>query len=301
MLVSFLFSCGKNDSSPDQQNPDTYVPPAAKSGTWRLMTFRDNLYIGDRTFFVLSQTAYIISGKNVYTYEPTLNKLVQIEDFPGGGERGGISFMSGNKGYYGIISSTNDTTSNKNLWELDPGTKKWLQKKDVGFDVNGAGSLMAAPNGNKVYVKGTSKPNVYSYEPITDEWKFVNRVNANSRYLYFIFYSYGNKILLDGEQAAGAWEMDLTTNLWTKKSSLNGLVGVPRPNWVSTDKCISLMGGFSAIPGNDLYEFNTNTEKWNLIPYTGGNGVVEGFTIGNKLYTVISPNFNRTEIWEYTF
>src|SRR5207247_6220160 len=74
--------------------------------------------IADKGYIGCGDTG-LISAKDFWQYDTTLNVWTQIADFGGGKRNRGVSFSIGNYGYAGAGMGI-PTTYNKDIWQYNP-------------------------------------------------------------------------------------------------------------------------------------------------------------------------------------
>src|SRR5687768_13977200 len=95
----------------------------------------------------------------------------QLQDFPGEGRNGSVSFSLMGKGYWGFGSNSTSSFL-RDIWSYDPVTDKWNQKNNFPFDLPAEAAVSI---NNKGYVL-TYSGSLYEYNPVTDTWKYLSSI-----------------------------------------------------------------------------------------------------------------------------
>lgn len=138
--------------------------------------------------FTINGKAYLAMGcENYNSFSPTPTYLKDLweynhasdtwtkkADFPDSGRADAAVFVLNNKAYIvGGQTSGSGSTFSSDLWEYDPATNKWTEKKK--FPEGGIFHSAGFASGNKGYVvggriTGASTNKVFEYNPSTNSW-----------------------------------------------------------------------------------------------------------------------------------
>ena len=134
--------------------------------------------------FVIDDVAYValgryydqsINGYNIttYAYEVANDKWKELQQFPGIGRTGSVSFVTNGKGY--VVGGYKEKEAYTNeVWCFDPQNNSWTQKKDFPLALTGCFTFTL--NGI-VYVGGgynlkenLKNTTLYKYDIASDSW-----------------------------------------------------------------------------------------------------------------------------------
>ena len=203
--------------------------------------------------------------------------------FPDGFEHyrsGIISFVVGNKAYYGLGAHYNPDSANdvthRDLWEYNPTDNTWTRKAD--FPGNNLVSAASFSISGKGYV-GTGMNADYS-----------QRIKGN----YDDVYSFTKEF----------WEYDPTTDQWARKADFPGEQRKNATGFVINGKGYVLAGNSSSntpvyAPG--MYEYNPDTDQWTqkaeiLQPQYAGSA--SSCTIGSKAYVSFHYDMRKFQVYD---
>lgn len=182
-----------------------------------------------------------------WEYDADANTWRQVADFLGEYpdearyRYGAVGLSLNNKGYvgsgYGAVAATGGANDLKDWWEYDPTNNVWNRKTSIGgskrsnafgFVINGLGYIGGGSN------NGSYPTDFWRYNATNDEWFQLNPLDDadNSDYDYAIqresastFVINGFGYLVGGTYSTivnNVWEYDVTTDLWTQKTSFEG-------------------------------------------------------------------------------
>jgi len=177
---------------------------------------------------------------------------VQKANYQGAAVAYAVGFSVNGKIYVGMGSNGNHKND---LWQYDPATNKWTERKDFP----GTGNLAYFVANNKAYVIA-SNMNMWEYNPETDSWMQKasypdNNLYAAATHIYFninnkgyVGYYYGSFSSI----ISGFYEYNPATDTW--KKCMNTPWGITVAT--ATDQIGYAMG-------NDIcYTYNPTTDKW---------------------------------------
>ena len=248
----------------------------------------------------------------------TENKWIQKANYQGAYFTGDVVFSINGKIYTGITSPIS-----KELWEYDPATNKWAEKKIFPGNANIYTCFVA---GNSAYILdgefdyGSIKwiYKTWEYNPITDNWvQKANSPISTPNYQSCFSFGINNKGYV-GSISGTFYEYNPETNSWkecansgTYSNTEHGGMAV-----TSTEQNGCIIGGtiYRYISGNihtwntgSVYMYNPITDKWtgkaefpmaiergmafcrNGVIYAG-LGYADNNVINNKIYKYDSEN-----------
>ncbi|HVS97069.1 MAG TPA: kelch repeat-containing protein [Puia sp.] len=204
----------------------------------------------------------------------------------------GVGFAIGNYGYMGF--GTDNGGDYSDLYQYDPLSNTWTQKKSLGLGIDDLVSLVIA---NKAYVGiGKSRDlsintqQFYQYDPSTDTWTRKADFPGAGRQAAFAFSigGIGYVALGDGSPSPGApygnyydvWQYDPSTDTWTRKADFP--TGNAYPNYgaaFSPDDRYGYVVGGGDLPSGSVntavavvWRYDPATDKWTQmhnLPTTG--------------------------------
>lgn len=224
--------------------------------------------------FTVSGKGYVATGydgvnklQDNWEYTPSSNTWAKKADLPdpansavGSGARyGSVGFGIGSFGY---ICSGYTGSHQKDLWQYNPATDSWTQKKSMNTTDKRTGAVALVYQDKAYIVSGTYNGTVVTemamYDPATDTWTKKRDIANLSSEAYDDGYTsivrsnavgfvIGDKgYLTTGENGANVkttWEYDFATDLWTQRTSFertdrNSAVGfaVKNRGYVTTGK-----------------------------------------------------------------
>ena len=194
----------------------------------------------------------------------------------------GVGFAIGNYGYMGF--GTDNGADYSDLYQYDPSSNAWTQKKSLGLGVE---DLISMVIGNKAYVGiGKSRDlalntqQFYEYDPSADTWTRKADFPGTPRQAAFAFSigGIGYLGLGDGESSPAGpygnyydvWQYDPSTDTWTQKANFPTSGAYP-----SYGTAFTLSNGYAyVVGGGDLpsgsvnaavavvWRYDPTTDKW---------------------------------------
>ncbi len=273
----------------------------------------DTVHRYDGTGFAIGNNGYIGIGgaygntlSDFWKYNRSNDSWTKINDFPGDGKLGTISFVIGGKAYVGTgsLGVTVFSGLSNELWCYDTLSGNWSQKASMP---SAAGTRYGADCfvlGSKAYViaGSTGGPpylsDVWEYDAVNDSWSQKNNVPAGLAYRSggVGFTSGGIGYVEGGLYNNGStnsyphdlWKYNAINDSWISLGTIPGS-GRYRES-VFVIKGIPIYGGGYEEPsGYDLVDFwkmDTTTYQWTSLPDFTGTGRFDAssFTIGNSGY-----------------
>jgi N-acetylneuraminic acid mutarotase len=209
-----------------------------------------------------------------WEYDPQSNSWIQIADFGGNARYGALAFSIDNKGFVGTGYDGNYL---KDFWMYNPETDEWIQKVSVGgskrrdavgFVINGKGYVCTGLN-NGVY-----ESDFWEYDPLADLWT-EKRAIANlssekyddeydiARINAVAFSANGKGFVVSGGKgtvSADVWAYNPVTDLWEKKTALEGTTRSEAVSFTLADKGYVLTGRSSSYYFDDVWCFYPDAE-----------------------------------------
>ncbi len=221
-------------------------------------------------------TGYDGSNKlsDFWEYDPQTNSWIQIADFGGDARYGAVAFSIDNKGFVGTGYDGNYL---KDFWMYNPESNEWIQKVSVGgskrrdavgFVINGKGYVCTGLN-NGVY-----ESDFWEYDPLADIWT-VKRDIANvsdekyddeydiTRINAVAFSANGKGYVVSGGKgtvSGDVWAYDPVTDLWEKKTGLEGTTRIEAVAFALSNKGYVLTGRNLSYYFDDVWCFYPDAE-----------------------------------------
>jgi hypothetical protein len=147
--------------------------------------------VGEKGYVGLGETHSQGPLIDFWEYDPSLDKWTRKSDFPGRGRAGSVGFSYNNNGY-ALMGKMLDYILPylTDFWSYTPDSDTWQKLPD--FISNSlSGSQMAILN-DKLYIiggnddsHGTSKNDIWRYDLITQEWKFINTFAIMPQFTFY--------------------------------------------------------------------------------------------------------------------
>lgn len=229
--------------------------------------------------FEANDKGYISTGydglnrlKDCWQYNPSTNTWQQKADFAGSARYDAVGFGLLGKGY---ISTGYDGNYLKDLWQYDPATDSWTQQVSMGGSKRSAAAAFVY-NG-KAYIfsgnnNGTSSTvnDMWQYDPTaatvwTEKRKISNVSDDDYDDSYAIIRSNAVTFVMNGKGYISCgengsvlndtWEYDFANDVWTKKTSYEGVARTGASGFAVSDRGYLLTGRSSNTAFDDIYEF----------------------------------------------
>ncbi len=250
---------------------------------------------------------------------------VQVSSMPGTGRASAVAFSINGKGYIVTGRNNNQKDSLKQLWEYDPATDKWTEKKSfpgkprvkaIAVELNGKAyvGLGFQSNAGAVLNQKGYFTDFWCYDPVSDSWEKLAGFPGGdtSGCFYFVM----NNCIYVGSGYAYLtmknflWCYYPEDNRWVR---LNDLPGDNRFGSVGcSDGEKAFYGaGFKAENMNDWWEYDVVKDTWRerrSIPGKRVNGTalavnnrffVSSGRYFNGNYNLINPGKLYNDILEY--
>ncbi len=221
------------------------------------------------------------------------------------GRGSAVAFAINGKGYVGLGRRGTNTTTLTDLWEYNPETDSWKEKKS--FPGKARSEAIAAVVNNKAYIglgySGGQYASLnylndfYSYDPATDLWDRLAGFPGNGLTGCASFVM-GNLIYV----AAGYEYISSTDEFWTYNTETNtwkALATIPAPKrfgaLACSDGAKAYFGtGFKGDNENDWWEYNVIDDSWKERRSMPDRGRVNGlaFSVSNRFFVSSGRNFN---------
>lgn len=226
--------------------------------------------------FTIANKGYVVCGansdftvayKNLYEYDPALDKWTRKADFEGDARRNICAFSINGKGYAGlgfgviVVSGLPSVYKVNDFWEYDPQLNSWTRKEDIP---NSSNEVSCFSTISKGYVINTGME-LFEFDPALNQWTQKNNFPGSPR----------------------------TSALGTSIGNTGYVFG-------GTDN-IPVLGAYVYL--KDMWVYNSVNDTWTTNSDFPGHerSTKIGFTIGNKIF--IGAGFNQTlflhDWWEY--
>ena len=272
------------------------------------LTINGSAYVG------LGQT---YDGKKVYDfweYNALKNKWIKHSDYPGKGSYAATAFTINGKGYV-CMGGDNSNACQSDLWEYTPETDKWTQKASFpGRARYGASCFVVGDSvfvGTGSYGSGVDYLyDMWMYVPGTDTWSQksdfpgYNRSHATAFTIGRSGYL-GTGLQINYAATSDMWKYNVTGDTWTRIADVPGLPVTGVVSFVLNNKAY-LGTGYDFINNhNDFYEYDTVSDKWNLLNLPAdveGRRGAFGFSIDNVGYLAagLTDNGLLPDLWAFT-
>jgi N-acetylneuraminic acid mutarotase len=216
------------------------------------------------TGIATSSKGYVFCGSNtsapyckeVWEYDPTLDKWTRKTDFPGNERVGAAGFCINNKIYVGLGRKEEFL---KDWWEYDPATDTWKKLKDFPGLGRPYANTMVLGNKPHLGLGAFYSPegrDWWEYNVSGDTWVQKADFPGDISTSYSSYFTLANKGYIAGGQYNKCWEYDVATNKWTQKTShpFARIEGVGFS--VGSKGYLSCGGGVGAHLAADLWSFD---------------------------------------------
>lgn len=212
----------------------------------------------------------------------------RLKDFPTEGRASSLSFSINGKGYWAFGGNLTNSFLTE-VWEYDPSTDSWQQKKNFPF--NNIGEAVAVVNG-KAYVLLYSGE-LYEFDPIADSWTLKSQF-PTAEYHNSIGFALGTDAYFgtgngNTEDESGSftltksfWKYSVTQDTWTQIDDLPGDMRTAAKSFVIGTNAYVGSGydGPSAPPWHtDFYRYDG--KSWHAIADLPENGAI-GLVFASK-------------------
>ena len=249
------------------------------------------------------------SGDEDLAKGPSLGSWQSLNDLPTTGRSNAIAFSVSGKGYWGM--GLGMTSYFRDIWNYDPDSDSWIQKKDFPFDIPAEAVVTIE---NKAYVI-TYSGNLYEYNPASDNWTALAPFPMGSRPGITGFalggkayFGTGNNVSIDNYVVyQDFWEYDPSTNTWKQ---IADFPGVPRTDAISVaiDQRAYVGLGFSGIGAppihSDIWSFDPQAGNWNKVRDFPQTGSLVGMVFSNNSNAYIglpeNDDLHHGKIYEYS-
>lgn len=268
--------------------------------------------------YSLNGKGYVFGGRNqnnkylkdIWEYDPQTDSWTQITTFPGKGRVNAVMVSDGKDLYVGLGFAGRvyvDSCYLRDFWRYSPASGKWKRLADFESTNTVKGTPYVVDN--KIYVlystgRGASNDVVY-YDINADKWTTLPGSDKRAETCFGCtgaqsqnrcFFGLGTYRLNTKQW----YEVDLSTDNWTKKSSLPGK-GRQFSSCSGNDKYIYLFGGryfAGEYTGGEVFDefwrYDVNNDNWQYcgtMPYGRAENQV-AFTIKNKVYFGLGEDEN---------
>lgn len=268
-------------------------------------------YIGTGTSNTMMYSDGGGGTRTFYRYDKNSDVWNTVEPLPTSANKrfSSIGFSIENKGY--ICGGINFTTRNnylKDLWEYNPETDIWYQRKDcpssisngIGFSIGLKGYVGLGANINET-------SSFYEYNPSTNLWTQLNDFPGESRQ-GAIGFSYNGKgyagLGYDYQSENGLvyftdlWEYNPDTDSWTRLDDFPGSGRVSSIGF-GINNCLYIGMG----EPNDFYKYDLSTKDWEYLSYIPtARNFAFSFCVENTIVygAGIDSNDNiLSDVWAY--
>ena len=302
---------GINFSNMNSENQVAFNGTVAEvdmaSNTQLVVTMPHNSVSGNISVNVNGQTA--ISSD---IFEVLIDSWVPLGDYPGNGLIRATGFSIENKGYIVFGFSTASQTRELDLWEYDPNTNQWAQKRN--FPAAGREYSISFTIGTKAYVGlgysgGQDEKDLWEYSQVNDEWVQKADFPGDPREAATAFTAQGKGYVGLGTDLffnavyKDFWEYDPVNDKWTQKSSYPG-----QSNNGVVSFSINGVGyvGLGGAPGTgshkEFWAFDPTSNQWSQITDFPGEGRSYGiaFSLKGKGYAGLGrTDQEMNDFWQY--
>lgn len=253
------------------------------------------------TPFSSENAGYILlrGSKEIWKYDPKVNKWKQLSNFPGAARYNAFSFTIDNFAYIGGGYNINSQLLN-DVWKYNFNADSWSQVSSIPID---ALSSVGLSFNNKGYVcTNASTANFIEYNPNTNDWtELPDLITAEhgARGIADAGFTIGDKIYIyvSGNSTGlhQLYEFNTSTSSWSQKADMIDF-------GIRTDLSGFTSGNKGYIIGRYLiHEYDNITDTWRVVDdklnYTTLSGY-RGVLIDINGIAYFKNGFDD-EFWEY--
>jgi len=215
-------------------------------------------YYGMGTSYSLSNNDYLV---DIWEYDPLFGQWTQKTTYPGTPVIYSKAFVINNKAYLGPGYFYEDSwkTFVSDLWEYDPITNSWKEKKEFPGPDSRLG--MAIGGGGRGYMglgsNGGGMDKFYEYDALSDTWEIAGNYPGNGFNDIASFYIDGKLYFGMGSNNSNIsyrdfWEFDLVSKNWTKMSPCPTKLS-PSISYTVDNKGYVGYGWYHSTPSDSIY------------------------------------------------
>jgi len=199
---------------------------------------------------------------DLWEFDPVTESFRELAPCPCTGRNHPAFVATSDKIFVGL--GNGETGNTKDWWEYDIASDSWSQKPDFPgarrhhpyhFSIDGL-VYVAFGHGDIIY------KDLHVYDPVTEEWEFLNFLPAQGRVAGTEFSYNGKGYVLSGDgdthenlPQGDMWSYDPETNEWTKEKPHPG-PGRWAPGSFVIDDNVYFTGGDYLVLYNDLLSYN---------------------------------------------
>lgn len=268
--------------------------------------------------FDIDGIGYMISGRTgttdldeVWAYDPLTDSWSERASIPGV-RRVACAFSITGRGYvvgglYGSSSIRND------LWEYDPTSNSWTQRTSLpgaprygstAFVHNGIAYVLGGGTGGG---SGPFIPELWAYDPVTDEWSSrtpmpdQGRVGASSFTAGGMCYVFGGR-QEDQSMSNELWAYDTSSDSWSLRAPLPGGGRHYARAYAVLDRGVILSGQDGSGSFADGWVYSPWSNSWLPIEDYPGDGGWSGaqFALNERVFAGLGQTNGTsfTDLWE---
>lgn len=278
------------------------------------------------TSFCINNIGYVGTGNkgeiipnltsNFYKYDNLTDVWQKIANLPATIRMYATGFSINQKGYVcgGEYSVVIGLKTLNDLWEYDPATNIWFQRKNfprpggimngIGFSIGTKGYVgLGSSDFTSFEVVYGNQNDFYEYDPIYNKWTQLDNFPGAPRQGAISFSMNGKGYVGMGwEGYKDFWEYNPSTDTWTRLPDFPGSDSYSAYGFGANDYCY-----IGISDPNEFYRYNTLTKVWEVLPYIPGadrEGVFS-FYSNNKIYfgggtgSVGGLVKLMSDLWEY--
>lgn len=240
-------------------------------------------YYGNIGSFTAEDRAYVFSDEKLWIYNPDDTKW-KGEEIPFS-----ITYGIGSSTYNGQKAYVYSSDYNDNFWEYNPANSQWVKKADFPGHIRSGAAMFSIGNnvflGVGQYSSGLSQSplhDFYKYDPAKNQWveiqslvtdQYTGRIRMSS------FVIGDNAYLAGGALNSGhysAWKFNGVTEEWERIADMPEVVSYTASFVYKGKGYITSAGGWGVL-GNECFQYDPTTNKWELFYPVGPVGRYNGF------------------------
>lgn len=156
--------------------------------------------------FALGNKGYLGTGyddndnRDFWEYNPATNQWNQIASLGGAKRKDAVAFVINEKAY--VCTGSNNGSNQTDLWQFDPTTSVWTQKKDIDENTdwtivrsNGCAFTLSTKSYVCLGYNSGTRNDVWEYDPSGDTWTKKTDFEGSARQ-DAVSYVYNNRVFI---------------------------------------------------------------------------------------------------------
>ncbi len=270
--------------------------------------------------FTIGEFGYIVGGRDslnndlseTWSYRAPTDHWQAKAGLPVGKERRmACGWSIGNMGYV-CCGEYNNSSKRNDLWQFDATNNNWVQRASMpgaarygaySFVINGVAYL---GGGNAVAQAGPYQADLYSYDPLTNQWTTLTGIPDQGRFAATAFtvgdtaYVFGGK--LDDQTLTNALWRYVPATGWSQVTAMPSNGRMYAMAWSGADQGMIAGGEVNNLTVPDAWAYRPLTNDWIYVPPYPGAGGWAGctFNINDTAYAGLGQNsvIPERDLWE---